>query len=279
MMSVFVFWIYEFRLMADLKMRFLIIIEYQVIALERTLHILFYATVNVITRIKLLRWRMKRQRLIPNVKAQVPSIAPDHHSTPPLPEPPQLPPPTVAQKLADVMAAKVGSWGFLIGQTIVLTTWVGCNLTPGLPHWDQSPFILLNLLFSFASAYTAPVVLMSQNRQSDEDRQQAMVNHQVNVQTAENLQRLHEKIDEIYAQKLAELTELIQQPQSPHPLQTAQTQPGASLQLSISHDIDPHDVDPHHIGPHYIGVLPRSFTQSSESLLKQSQVSDDRDRT
>ncbi len=207
---------------------------------------------------------MKRQPLIPPVNKQAHSIALDHHASQPLPAPPQLPPPTVAQELADAMAAKVGSWGFLIGQTIVLTTWVGCNLTPGLPHWDQSPFILLNLLFSFASAYTAPVVLMSQNRQSDEDRQQAMINHQVNVQTAENLQRLHEKMDEVYAQKLAELTALIQQQQSSHSTSLASPPSDAPLQLHI---------------PHYIGVLPPSFTPSSEAFLKQSQLSDDRDRS
>lgn len=121
-----------------------------------------------------------------------------------------LPERTFGQKLADKMASKVGSWGFLIGQTTVLTAWVGCNLAPGLPHWDESPFILLNLVFSFASAYTAPVVLMSQNRQSDEDRAYAIQNHQVNLQTAHNLELLHQKMDAMYTQKLVELTELIQ---------------------------------------------------------------------
>jgi len=130
-----------------------------------------------------------------------------------VPQQPEIQERTFGQKLADSMAAKVGSWAFLIGQTTVLTAWVGTNLTPGLPHWDESPFILLNLVFSFASAYTAPIVLMSQNRQSDEDRKQSAHNHEVNVQTAHNIELLHQKIDELQSQNLSQLLELIKQQQ------------------------------------------------------------------
>ena len=120
---------------------------------------------------------------------------------------------TLGQKVADKMAEKVGSWGFLIGQTTVLVGWISCNSIPGLPHWDQSPFILLNLMFSFASAYTAPVVLMSQNRQSEEDRENANHNYQITLQAAQNLELLHQKLDAEYSQKLDELTMLIKQQQ------------------------------------------------------------------
>jgi uncharacterized membrane protein len=134
------------------------------------------------------------------------------------PAPQKIQPPvekslTFGQRLADKLASKVGSWAFLIGQTTVLTAWVGFNSIPGLPHWDQSPFILLNLVFSFASAYTAPVVLMSQNRQSEEDRENANHNYQITLQAAQNLELLHEKFDAEYANKLDELTALIKQQQ------------------------------------------------------------------
>ena len=129
-------------------------------------------------------------------------------------QPPENKPLTRGQQLADKMASKVGSWGFLIGQSTVLVGWVGCNLMPGLPHWDESPFILLNLMFSFASAYTAPVVLMSQNRQSEEDREAASHNYQITLQAAQNLELLHEKLDADYAKKLDELTALIKQQQA-----------------------------------------------------------------
>ena len=128
-------------------------------------------------------------------------------------KPPEKKPLTFGQKVADKMATKVGSWAFLIGQSTILTGWVGLNLMPGVPHWDESPFILLNLVFSFASAYTAPVVLMSQNRQSEEDRESANHNYQVTLQAAQNLELLHEKLDAQYAKKLDELTVLIKQQQ------------------------------------------------------------------
>jgi uncharacterized membrane protein len=128
-------------------------------------------------------------------------------------QPPEPKPRSFGQRLADTMATKVGSWGFLIGQSAVLTGWVGFNLIPGLPHWDQSPFILLNLVFSFASAYTAPVVLMSQNRQSEEDRENAHHNYRVTLQAAQNIEMLREKLDAEYTQKLDDLTALIKQQQ------------------------------------------------------------------
>ena len=120
---------------------------------------------------------------------------------------------TLGQRLADNLATKVGSWSFLIAQTGVLTAWVGCNLMPGVPHWDESPFILLNLVFSFASAYTAPIVLMSQNRQSDVDRENAAFDHQVNLKAGQNIELLHEKIDSLQAQQIKELTLIVKEQQ------------------------------------------------------------------
>ncbi|MBD2157872.1 DUF1003 domain-containing protein [Leptolyngbya sp. FACHB-16] len=126
-------------------------------------------------------------------------------------KPPEKKPLTFGQKVADKLASKVGSWTFLIGQSTVLAGWIGLNLMPGIPHWDKSPFILLNLVFSFASAYTAPVVLMSQNRQSEEDRENANHNYQITLQAAQQLELLHDKLDAEYSKKLDELTALIKQ--------------------------------------------------------------------
>ncbi|UBF30567.1 DUF1003 domain-containing protein (plasmid) [Kovacikia minuta CCNUW1] len=122
-------------------------------------------------------------------------------------------PSTFGQRLADRLASKVGSWPFLIGQSTILAGWIGFNLMPGVPHWDEQPFILLNLVFSFASAYTAPIVLMSQNRQSEEDRESANHNYQINLQAAQNIRLLQEKLDTEYSQKLDELSTLIKQHQ------------------------------------------------------------------
>lgn len=120
---------------------------------------------------------------------------------------------TLGQRLADKFAAEVGSWRFLICQSTVLAGWVGLNLMPGVPHWDESPFMMLNLVFSFASAYTAPIVLMSQNRQSDTDRRNAEIDHQVNLRSGQNIELLHEKLDEIHTQQLNELTQIVKEQQ------------------------------------------------------------------
>ena len=119
----------------------------------------------------------------------------------------------LGHRLADSMAAEVGSWRFLISQSAILASWVGLNMMPGVPHWDQSPFMMLNLVFSFASAYTAPIVLMSQNRQSDIDRKNDKLDHQVNLRAGENIELLHEKLDNLHSKQLKELTQLVKQQQ------------------------------------------------------------------
>ncbi|MBD2626597.1 DUF1003 domain-containing protein [Trichormus variabilis] len=120
---------------------------------------------------------------------------------------------TRGQRLADKFAEQVGSWKFLICQSTVLAGWVGINLMPGVPHWDESPFMMLNLVFSFASAYTAPIVLMSQNRQSDTDRINADIDHQVNLRAGQNIELLHEKLDELHTRQLNELTQIVKEQQ------------------------------------------------------------------
>jgi len=74
--------------------------------------------------------------------------------------------------LADKVTAFVGSWKFIVYQTLVLITWICSNLylATRMDAFDPYPFILLNLVLSFQSAFTGPIVLMSQNRQSKKDR-------------------------------------------------------------------------------------------------------------
>ena len=91
--------------------------------------------------------------------------------------------------------------------------WIVLNVLPGFHHWDPAPFILLNLIFSFASAYTAPVVLISQNCQAEIDRQNAACNHEVNLKAGQDIERLHEKMDSLWEQQLKELTQIVKQQQ------------------------------------------------------------------
>jgi uncharacterized membrane protein len=72
---------------------------------------------------------------------------------------------TVGQRIADTVAANMGSWRFIIIQSGILVIWIILNVTAYVQQWDPYPFILLNLALSFQAAYAAPFIMMSQNRQ------------------------------------------------------------------------------------------------------------------
>jgi uncharacterized membrane protein len=76
----------------------------------------------------------------------------------------------LGERVADGAAATIGSWRFLIVQTVAVALWVTLNLVGFAHHWDSFPFILLNLLFSVQAAYTGPVLLLAGNRQAQKDR-------------------------------------------------------------------------------------------------------------
>ncbi len=88
---------------------------------------------------------------------------------------------TVGQKVADRVAATMGSWPFIIFQSALLLTWITLNVTAWVNHWDPYPFILLNLALSFQAAYAAPFIMMSQNRAAAKDRLAAEIDHQINT--------------------------------------------------------------------------------------------------
>jgi uncharacterized membrane protein len=87
---------------------------------------------------------------------------------------------TTGQRLADSVTGVFGSWRFIVVQTIIVIAWIATNILAVTLRWDPYPFILLNLLFSTQAAYAAPLILLSQNRQSDTDRVKAEHDYQVN---------------------------------------------------------------------------------------------------
>jgi len=119
------------------------------------------------------------------------------------------PPPTLGERMADLVAGTVGSWRFVLVQSAVLTAWLVGNAIAGGNAWDPFPFILLNLLLSFQAAYTAPIIMMSQNRQSDVDRGRAVADYAVNLRAESEIALLHEKLDLLREKQLAEMTELL----------------------------------------------------------------------
>jgi len=87
---------------------------------------------------------------------------------------------TLAQRGADALAAIVGSWKFIVIQSVFLLGWVILNVTAWVSRWDPYPFILMNLALSLQAAYTAPIIMMSQNRQADRDRLEAHHDYELN---------------------------------------------------------------------------------------------------
>jgi uncharacterized membrane protein len=84
-------------------------------------------------------------------------------------------------------------------------------LAPSDKAWDPYPFILLNLFLSFQAAYTAPAIMMSQNRQATVDRQQAQNDYEVNVKAELEIELLHQKVDLMKERELLELTQAIRE--------------------------------------------------------------------
>jgi uncharacterized membrane protein len=88
---------------------------------------------------------------------------------------------TLGQRIADGTAHTIGSWPFIITQTVLVALWVLLNVTAWARKWDPYPFILLNLMFSVQAAYAAPFIMMSQNRQAERDRLQAQADLDTDV--------------------------------------------------------------------------------------------------
>ena len=111
--------------------------------------------------------------------------------------------------LADTVAKGMGSWRFIIIQTVLVIMWMGLNIVGFMAHWDVYPFILLNLLFSTQAAYAAPIIMMSQNRQSDRDRVQAQADYQTNVDAKQEIEALAILLKSIEVEKLDKIIEML----------------------------------------------------------------------
>jgi len=113
---------------------------------------------------------------------------------------------TLGQRVADDVAAGMGSWRFIIIQSVLLTFWVILNVTAWIRHWDPYPFILLNLALSFQAAYAAPIIMMAQNRQQDIDRKAADNDYKINIKAELEIELLHQKLDQLREQEVVQLS-------------------------------------------------------------------------
>ncbi|GCD11039.1 DUF1003 domain-containing protein [Clostridium tagluense] len=101
---------------------------------------------------------------------------------------------TFGNKMADKIAASVGSWSFIIIALSIIAIWIVLNsMFKNL--FDPFPFILLNLVLSCTAAIQAPVIMMSQNRQEDKDRIKSTNDYKINLKSELIIQDLHKKMD------------------------------------------------------------------------------------
>src|SRR6202000_2134663 len=112
--------------------------------------------------------------------------------------------------IADKVAATMGSWRFIIIQSVILLVWIILNATAWVYHWDPYPFILLNLALSFQAAYAAPFIMMSQNRQADIDRLKAEQDYKVNIKAELEIELLHQKLDALREREMLSLVRSVE---------------------------------------------------------------------
>ena len=118
---------------------------------------------------------------------------------------------TYGQRIADSVANGMGSWGFIIGQSIFVVIWMTMNVIGFIQHWDPYPFILLNLIFSTQAAYAAPIIMMAQNRQSQRDRVQAQADYDTNLEAKKEIEALQLQLNKIETEKLDEIMKMLKE--------------------------------------------------------------------
>ncbi|NGY38518.1 DUF1003 domain-containing protein [Flavobacterium sp. XN-5] len=114
-------------------------------------------------------------------------------------------------RLADAVAKSMGSWKFIIIQTILVVLWMTLNLIAFVKHWDVYPFILLNLVFSTQAAYAAPIIMMAQNRQNERDRAQAQADYQTNIDAKMEIEALATQLNNIEVHKLDKIINMLEE--------------------------------------------------------------------
>ncbi len=103
----------------------------------------------------------------------------------------------LGDRLADKITAILGSWSFIVVQTIILLLWMGLNLFAWVKHWDPYPFILLNLALSFQAAYSAPIIMMSQNRMTEHDRKRLEIDLAITRKNDRAISKIQSQLNRI----------------------------------------------------------------------------------
>lgn len=119
---------------------------------------------------------------------------------------------TFGQRIADKVASFGGSWKFIILFGVFLVLWIASNIILlSNKGFDPYPFILLNLILSCIAAMQAPVIMMSQNRREEKDRERARNDYMINLKSELEIRMLHEKIDHLTIHQHEQIMEIQRQ--------------------------------------------------------------------
>ncbi|MBX3108644.1 MAG: DUF1003 domain-containing protein [Fimbriimonadaceae bacterium] len=148
----------------------------------------------------------KNQRELSNLEREVLKKITDREIVAVDPTPPDSPL-TTGQRVADRVAAFGGSWTFILTFLGILVVWITFNVVAATLRFDPYPFILLNLVLSCIAALQAPIIMMSQNRQEEKDRERARNDYMVNLKAELEVRALHDKIDHLLRSQMHTLME------------------------------------------------------------------------
>lgn len=116
----------------------------------------------------------------------------------------------LGHRASDRITRIVGSWKFIIIQSIVLFFWIILNITAWANHWDPYPFIFLNLALSFQAAYTAPIILMSENRELERERKKTAIDLATDRRTEREIAKLKLQFERLEKEKIDKILKIIE---------------------------------------------------------------------
>jgi uncharacterized membrane protein len=116
--------------------------------------------------------------------------------------------PSFTGRLADGVATFGGSWRFILAFIFIMLLWIGANAYLLSKPFDPFPFILLNLVLSTIAAVQAPIIMMSQNRKEEKDRQRAINDYLVNLKAEVEIRNVHSKLDLLISEQMKTLFEI-----------------------------------------------------------------------
>jgi uncharacterized membrane protein len=117
---------------------------------------------------------------------------------------------TLGQKYSDKISELVGSWKFIGIQTVILSVWIILNITAWVERWDPYPFIFLNLIVGIQATYTAPIIMMSQNRAEERDRKKAEMDYQTNRKSGREIEQIQAQLTKIDTDKLDKIIRILE---------------------------------------------------------------------